>query len=82
MYLIVGPVAIGLAIYYLMTDNGSSGDFSLLDWAILGMGIVALYRGVRMYLELRKRNSTPPGTGESQTFRRKLPPPGSSEPKS
>ena len=82
MYVVVGPLAIIAGIYFLMTTSGTTGDFSLLDWAILGMGIVALYRGVRMYLELRKRNSTPPGTGESQTFRRKLPPPGSSEPKS
>jgi ABC-type enterobactin transport system permease subunit len=81
MYLIVGPLAIAAAIYFLASDNGTTGDFSLLDWAILGMGIVALYRGVRMYLELRKRDSTLPGAGESQTFRRKLPRPGGGEPK-
>jgi hypothetical protein len=54
LYLVVGVLAVVFAGYYLYTDRGAGGDFSFLDWAILGMGIVATYRGVKMFLDLRR----------------------------
>ncbi|MCA0295123.1 MAG: hypothetical protein LCH96_07375 [Actinobacteria bacterium] len=55
LYLVAGVVAIIAAAYFLSVDSaGGGGDFSILDWAILGMGVVATFRGVRMFLDLRK----------------------------
>lgn len=52
MYLIAGVVAIVAAIYFIAT--APAGDsFGILDYAILGMGVVAIYRGVRGFLALR-----------------------------
>jgi uncharacterized membrane protein HdeD (DUF308 family) len=47
LYLVTGVVAIAAAGYFL------SIDASILDWAILGMGVVAVVRGVQMFLEER-----------------------------
>lgn len=71
MYVVVGPLAIIAGIYFLMTTSGTTGDFSLLDWAILAMGIVALYRGGRMFLALRRGEEPPADPGTSTMFRRK-----------
>ena len=76
LYLGVGLAAIVSAIYFLSTDNGQTGNYNILDWAILGMGVVAVYRGVRMFLELRRGSDVPANPGESTTFRRKVPRPG------
>ncbi|MCA0308765.1 MAG: hypothetical protein LCH87_15645 [Actinobacteria bacterium] len=75
MYVVVGPLAIIAGIYFLMTTSGTTGDFSLLDWAIIGMGVVATYRGVKGFLDIRRGDAPPAEPGESTTFRRKLPPP-------
>ncbi len=45
VYLIVGIVAIGLALFYMTLDT------SIFDWFILGMGIVAVFKGVQEYLQ-------------------------------
>jgi hypothetical protein len=75
MYVIAGVVAVVAAIYFLTSDTGHTGDFSLLDWGILGMGIVALYRGAKMFLDLRRNGAAPQDPGQSTTFRRKTTPP-------
>nr|WP_300147942.1 hypothetical protein [Propionicimonas sp.] len=59
MYVIVGGIAVIAAIYFLSVDGMGSGSFGIFDWVILGMGIVAVARGVRMFLDLRRGNGTP-----------------------
>lgn len=55
LYLVAGVVAVIAASYFLSVDAaGGGGDFAVLDWALLAMGIVAAVRGVRMFRDLRK----------------------------
>lgn len=58
MYLIAGVAAIIAAIYFISTASSGAGDsFGILDYAILGMGIVAVYRGVKGFLDIRRGNA-------------------------
>lgn len=66
MYLIAGVVAVVAAIYFLSTSSQAGDSFGILDWAILGMGIVAIYRGGRGLLAVRRGGSSSErSTGES-----------------
>ena len=46
LYLISGIVAIGAALYFMTLST------SIFDWFILGMGVVAIFKGVQEYLQL------------------------------
>ena len=82
MYLIAGVVAIAAAVYFLSTDTdtGTAGNFSLLDWAILGMGVVAIYRGAKGFIDLRRGDAEPrnPSSGTTPPGPRKIARPDSS----
>ena len=54
MYVVVGGIAVIAAIYFLSVDGMGSGSFGIFDWVILGMGIVAVVRGIRMLLDLKQ----------------------------
>ncbi len=57
LYLVVGLLAVVFAVYFLSIDNagqGQAGGFAILDWGLLGMGVVAVYRGVRGLRTLRR----------------------------
>ncbi|MGV8908276.1 MAG: hypothetical protein ACOH1Y_04780 [Propionicimonas sp.] len=56
IYLVMGVLAIALALYYMSID--ASG--AVLDWIILGMGVVSIVRGGQQYLQLRAARK-PPG---------------------
>lgn len=43
LYLISGVVAVVAALYFMTLDT------SIFDWFILGMGIVAIFKGVQEY---------------------------------
>ena len=45
VYIITGVVAIGAALFFMTLDT------SIFDWFILGMGIVAIFKGVQEYLQ-------------------------------
>lgn len=54
MYLVAGVLAVIAGIYFISTAGQQANDqFGLLDYVILGMGAVAIYRGVRGFLALR-----------------------------
>ncbi len=46
VYLIAGIVAIAAALYFMTLDT------SIFDWFILGMGIVAVIKGVQEYWQM------------------------------
>jgi len=46
VYLIAGIVAVVAALYFMTLDA------SIFDWFILGMGIVAIIKGVQEYWQL------------------------------
>lgn len=46
VYLISGIVAIGAALYFMTLST------SIFDWFILGMGVVAIIKGVQEYWQL------------------------------
>ncbi len=46
VYIITGIVAIGASLYFLTVPSAG-----ILDWLILGMGVVAVYKGVQEYLQ-------------------------------
>lgn len=62
MYLIAGIVAIIAAIYFISTAGQVNDSFGILDYAILGMGVVAIYRGVRGFRDLRRADGGPTGS--------------------
>jgi hypothetical protein len=45
VYIITGVVAIGAALYFMTLST------SIFDWFILGMGVVAVFKGVQEYLQ-------------------------------
>ena len=47
VYLIAGIVAVAGALYFMTLDT------SILDWFILGLGIVSIIKGVQGYWQLR-----------------------------
>ena len=47
LYLITGVVAVAAALYFM------SIEASVFDWAILGLGLVAIYQGARDFWKLR-----------------------------
>jgi len=49
VYLIVGAGAVAVALVFILTREAM-----MLDWAILGLGLYAIYRGVTDYLALRR----------------------------
>jgi uncharacterized membrane protein len=49
VYLIVGAGAVAVALVFILTREAM-----MLDWAILGLGLYAIYRGVADYLALRR----------------------------
>lgn len=53
VYVVVGVLAVALSLYYMTIDS------SVLDWIILGMGVVAIVRGVQQFLQLRGENKPP-----------------------
>jgi hypothetical protein len=59
MYVVVGGLAVIAAIYFLSIDGMGSGSFGIFDWVILGMGIVAVVRGARMFLDLKRDAGSP-----------------------
>ncbi|MGC3995607.1 MAG: hypothetical protein QM779_16055 [Propionicimonas sp.] len=72
MYLVAGVVAIVAAIYFLSTES-QAGTYVLLDWGILAMGVVAIYRGGKGFYDLRRDQAKPtsttvirPGSSESK----------------
>lgn len=71
LYVVVGVIAVVGAGYFLAVDGMGSGSFGLLDWAILGMGIVAIYRGIKGFAAIRRDSVAPPEPGSSTTFRRR-----------
>lgn len=71
LYLVVGAIAVVTAVYFLATQGMGTGAFGFFDWVILGMGIVAVYRGVKGLAAIRRDGATPPEPGSSTTFRRK-----------
>lgn len=71
MYVVVGGIAVIAAIYFLAVDGMGSGSFGIFDWVILGMGVVAVFRGARMFLDLRR-------DAASGTTRKTISKPGSS----
>lgn len=48
VYLIAGALAIVGALYFMSIDT------SIMDWFILGLGVVAIWQGIKEYLALRK----------------------------
>ncbi|MFT4108735.1 hypothetical protein [Propionicimonas sp.] len=61
MYLVAGVLAIVGGIYFLATE-GQDGTYVLLDWVILGMGVVAIYRGAKGFYDLRRGPAQPTPT--------------------
>jgi hypothetical protein len=55
VYLVMGALAIALSLYYMSIDPSGS----ILDWIILGMGVVAIVRGGQQYLQLRAARKPP-----------------------
>lgn len=53
VYLAMGVVAIALALYYMSLES------SILDWLILGMGVVSIVRGVQQYRQVRAARKPP-----------------------
>ena len=53
VYVVVGVLAVALSLYYMTIES------SVLDWIILGMGVVAIVRGVQQFLQLRGENKPP-----------------------
>jgi len=49
VYVALGAVAIGLSLYYMSIES------TVLDWAILVMGAIALFLGVRQLFLARKK---------------------------
>lgn len=76
MYLIVGVVAVIAAIYFLSTESQGANSFSIFDWAILAMGVVATYRGVKGFIDLR-RGDAKPAAPTKPSGPTRLPRPGS-----
>ncbi len=81
MYLVAGVVAIAAAIYFLSTETQGQDSFSILDWGILGMGVVATYRGVKGFIDLR-RGAAKPSTPAKPSGPIKLTRPDSRKPAS
>lgn len=52
IYLIAGVLAIGSALYFMSLES------SIFDWFILGMGVVAIVRGIQEYRKLHGSNGT------------------------
>jgi hypothetical protein len=46
VYIITGIVAVGAALFFMTIDSGN-----IFDWFILGMGVVAIVKGVQEYLQ-------------------------------
>ena len=55
VYLVMGALAIVLSLYYMSIDPSGG----VLDWIILGMGVVAMVRGGQQYLQVRAGNKPP-----------------------
>jgi hypothetical protein len=55
IYLVMGVVAVALALYYMSIDPTGG----VLDWIILGMGVVAIFRGGQQFLQLRAAKKPP-----------------------
>ena len=55
VYLAMGALAIALSLYYMTIDRSGG----VLDWIILGMGVVAMVRGGQQYLQVRAGNKPP-----------------------
>jgi len=66
LYLIVGVVAIGMGAYNLVVFAGDSGN--ILDWVIVAMGAVAVWRGIKQFWDLRAQagGSNRPGEGSKK----------------
>ena len=54
-YLVMGALAIAVSLYYMSIDPTGG----VLDWIILGMGVVAMVRGGQQYLQVRAGNKPP-----------------------
>ena len=54
-YLVMGALAIAVSLYYMSIDPTGG----VLDWIILGMGVVAMFRGGQQYLQVRAGNKPP-----------------------
>jgi uncharacterized membrane protein len=59
VYLITGIIAIGAALYFMTLDT------SIFDWFILGMGVVAIIKGVQEYWQLHGGMTGRPKTDKS-----------------
>ncbi|MCB0910838.1 MAG: hypothetical protein KDB60_04380 [Propionibacteriaceae bacterium] len=81
MYLVAGVVAVIAAIYFIATAGQANDSWGLLDYAILGMGLVAIYRGVKGFRALRNGDAGPAGgsTGPKRINRPDRRPPGDSD---
>lgn len=53
LYLITGVVAVAAALFFM------SIEVSVFDWAILGLGVVAIYQGGRELWKLRGGDPKP-----------------------
>jgi len=69
MYLIAGVLAVVAAIYFISTADQAGDSFGILDYAILGMGVVAVYRGARGFLDLRRGDSGSTGSASPSAGR-------------
>jgi len=47
LYVVTGVIAVAAAVYFLMLPSAG-----ILDWFILAMGIVSIFKGVQEYLQL------------------------------
>lgn len=81
MYLVAGVLAVIAGIYFISTAGQQANDqFGILDYAILGMGVVAIYRGVKGFRALRNGDAGPAGgsAGPKRINRPDRRPPGDS----
>ncbi len=77
MYLIAGVLAVVAAIYFIATSGQANDSFGILDYAILGMGIVAIYRGAKGFRDLRGGDGDSTGSPTSGTGPKRISKPGS-----
>lgn len=54
MYLVVGVVAMIGGATFLLIAAGNNQDSNILDWAILIMGAVSVWRGGKAFYDLRQ----------------------------
>jgi len=53
VYVVMGVLAIALSLYYMSLES------SVLDWVILGMGVVSIWLGIQEYRKVLAARKPP-----------------------